>query len=93
MLPTGIPAQSPLPADFVPRRTPQFEIWRSVDTQPFIAPFRPDRTDSIPVRIPAADAFVVQLVLPGLHVGATVFAQDAGAEVEAEIDEAPPVGL
>ncbi len=70
---------SAVPADYLPKRTPQFEIWRSGDTQPSCPPAYHSGAAPSAVSIASADVFAVRLGLQGLPVGTTVLTRGAGS--------------
>lgn len=76
--PPATMTRAPMPPDYLSKRTPQFEIWRSGDTVPFRPAFQLQRTDSIPVRVASGDVFAVRLFFLALPAGSTVFMQAAG---------------
>lgn len=78
LLPSSPPLRTPLPPDYIPKRTPQFEVWRNGDTAPFVRPLLRPGNGQVPVRITSGDGFAIRLVLPGLAVGTPVLTQAIG---------------
>lgn len=78
LLPLSPPLSGPLSGDYIPKRTPQFEIWRSVDVTPFRPVFQLRHTELTRVAVATGEVFLVRLYLPGLAAGTNVLAQGNG---------------
>ena len=89
--PPATMTRAPMPADYLSKRTPQFEIWRSGDTAPFRPAFQLQRTDSTPVRVASGDVFAVRLSFLALPAGSTVLVHAAGHLQLLDSPEGQPV--